>query len=121
MSARIVMVHDDPAFQECAVTALRAAGYDIKAFSGSMEALDALEAADRIELLITRVTFPEGTPNGVSLARMARMKKPGVRVLFAARDENREHTEGVGEFLAVPVTGADLVAMVERMLVEVTT
>jgi hypothetical protein len=63
-------------------------------------------------------TLPEGTPNGVSLARMARMKKPGVRVLFAARDENREHTEGVGEFLAVPATGADLVAMVERMLVE---
>ena len=37
--------------------------------------------------------FPEGTPHGVSLACMARMKKPGVRVLFVARDENREHTE----------------------------
>jgi hypothetical protein len=47
------------------------------------------------------------------------MKKPGVRVLFAVRDENREHTEGVGEFSAVPVTGPEIVATVKRMLVEV--
>lgn len=117
MGVRIVVVHDDPTFRECVVTALQAAGYDIQAFAGSMEAIDALEAG-RLELLITRVTFAEGTPNGVSLARMARMKKPKVRVLFAARDENREHTEGVGEFLAVPVTGPEIVATVERMLVE---
>jgi hypothetical protein len=83
-----------------------------------MEALGALEAAEGIELLITRVTFPEGTPNGVSLARMARMKKPAVGILFIARNENREHTEGVGEFLAVPVTGADLVAMADRILAQ---
>jgi hypothetical protein len=47
---------------------------------------------------------------------MVRMKKRGVRVLFAARDENREHTEGVWEFLAVPVTGPEIVARVKRML-----
>ena len=119
MPARIVVVHDEPKFRDSVVTALQAAGYDTKAFAGSMEALDALETAQRIELLITRVTFPEGTPNGVALARMARVKKRGVRVLFAARDENREHTEGVGEFVAVPVTGPEIVARVKRMLAQV--
>ena len=35
-----------------------------------------------------------------------------------ARDGNREHTEVVGEFLAVPVIGPQLVATVKRMLAE---
>ena len=100
MPARIVVVHD----RESAVTALQAAGYETKAFASSMTAIDALETTQRIELLITRVTFPEGTPHGVFLARMARVKKPGVQILFAAREGNREHTEGLGEFLAMPVT-----------------
>jgi DNA-binding response OmpR family regulator len=116
MPARIVVVHDDPKFRQCAVAALQAAGYDVEAFPGSMEAINALDAAEGIDLLITRVMFPPGTPNGVSLARMARMKKPGIRVLFAARDENREHTEGVGEFLTIPVSGSEIAATVTCML-----
>ena len=49
---------------------------------------------------------------------LAPTKKPGLWVLFGARDENREHTEVVGEFLAIPVTGPQLVATVKRMLAE---
>jgi DNA-binding NtrC family response regulator len=118
MPVRIVVVHDDPKFRDFAVTALQAAGYDTKAFAGTMAALDALEAAARIELIITRVRFPEGTPHGVSLASMALTKKRGLRVLFVARGENREHTEGLGEFLTAPVTGSELVASVDRILEE---
>jgi DNA-binding NtrC family response regulator len=118
MPARIVVVHDEPQFREFVVTALLAAGYDTKAFAGSMAAIEALKAAQRIELLITRVRFPEGTPHGISLASMALTKKQAVRVLFVAREENREHTEGLGEFLAVPVTGPELVATVNRMLAD---
>jgi DNA-binding NtrC family response regulator len=121
MPARIVVVHDDQEFRETVTAALEAAGHDVKAFSDSMSAIDALETAERIELLITRVVFPEGKPNGVSLARMARVKKRGVRVLFAARNENREHIEGIGEFLAVPVTGPEIVATATRILAEGTT
>jgi DNA-binding NtrC family response regulator len=116
MPARIVVVHDEPKFREFVVTILQVAGYAIQAFASSMAAIESLEAAQPIELLITRVRFPEGTPHGVSLASMALMKKPGMRVLFIARDENREHTKGLGEFLAVPVTGAEIVATVKRML-----
>ena len=116
MPARIVVVHDDPQFREFVVAALLEAGYDTKAFTGSMAAIEALEAAQRIELLITRVRFPEGTPHGVSLASIALTKKRGVQVLFVAREENREYTEGLGEFLSVPVTGPELVATVTRML-----
>jgi hypothetical protein len=68
MPARIVIVHDEPEFAE----------------ANSMSGIDALEHAEHIELLIARVRFPSGTPNGAALARMARLKRPGIKVLFAA-------------------------------------
>ena len=100
MSARIVLAHDDPEFVHNTVPALRAAGYDVIAFADSMSGLTALEAAHRVEVLITRVLFPEGQPNGVSLGLMARLKRPGLKVLYVARPGYQEHTEGVGEVLA---------------------
>lgn len=116
MPERIVVAHDDLEFRETVTAALKAAGYGVRAFAGSMDAIVALDAAERIQLLITCVNFPQGTPNGVALARMARLKKPGVYVLFAAREESRQHTEGLGEFLPIPVRSEDIVATVERML-----
>lgn len=115
MPARIVVVHDDPGFIEDAAAALWAAGYDVAAFSDSMTALLALEAAQSVELLITHVTFPSG-PNGVSLALVAKNRRPGLRVLFTAQPESQPYTVGVGEFLPAPVSAAELVEAIGRML-----
>ena len=116
MPARIVVAHDDPEFIESTVMALRGAGYDVLAFASSMSALDALEAAPIVEVLITRVWFPQGQPNGVALGLMARMKRAGIKVLFVARPDTQGHTEGVGEFLPVPVTASEIVEKVGQML-----
>ena len=91
MPARIVIAHDDTEFVDNTVTALRAAGYDVLAFADSMSALAALEVSKRVEVLITRVLFPQGTPNGVALGRMTRLKRPEVKVLFVARRDTEEH------------------------------
>ncbi len=85
MPASIVVVHDDPQFIELSVSALLDAGHDVRAFFSSMAAISVLEAPEQLELLVSRVVFPEGQPNGVSLARMARVKRPGVKILFVAR------------------------------------
>ena len=116
MSACIVLVHDDPGFANSALAALRAAGYDVVAFQDSMSAIDALERPQRIELLITRVRFPSGMPNGVALACMARLKRPGIKVLFTSFPEVRQHTDGIGEFLPRPLSTDELLETVARML-----
>lgn len=116
MPARIVVAHDDPDFIEGTVMALRNAGYDVAAFVESMSALAALETAQRVEVLITRVLFPEGTPNGVALGRMTRLKRPEVKVLFVARPDTQAHTEGVGEFLPAGATASEIVETVGKML-----
>jgi DNA-binding NtrC family response regulator len=113
---RDVIAHDDAEFVYNTAIALRAAGYSVAAFANSMSTLTALEDAQLVELLITRVLFPEGTPNGVALGRMARVKRPGVKVLFVGRPDTQAHTEGVGEFLPASVTASEIVEMVEKML-----
>jgi hypothetical protein len=49
-----------------------------------MAALDVLEAAPPIEVLVTRVQFGHGKLHGIALARMARMRCLGLKVLFTA-------------------------------------
>lgn len=118
MPAQIVLVHDDKNFLEEVSAAFAALGYDLAAFERSMTALSALEHAHRADVLITRLTFPPGNPNGVSLARVARAKRPGIKVLFAAREQMREYTDGLGEFLPSPINVPDLVATVTRLLAD---
>src|ERR1700733_9740059 len=93
-----------------------AAGHDVRAFTDTMSALKALERAQRVEVLVTRVVFPAGQPNGVSLALIAKLKRPGVKVLFAAEHETREHTEGLGEFLPAPADSLEIAREVGKML-----
>jgi DNA-binding NtrC family response regulator len=118
MPAQIVLVHDEPEFAETTLAALKGAGYDAIAIMDSMSGINALEDAEHIELLITRVRFPSGTPNGAALARMARLKRPGVKVLFAASAEVQVYTEGLGEFLPRPLSTDELLETVGRMLDE---
>ncbi len=116
MPACIVFVHDDPGFAEPAVAALRAAGYDVVAFHDSMAAIYALERPKRVKLLITRVRLPSGMPNGVALACMARLKQPGIKVLFTSFPEVRLYTNSVGEFLPRPLSTDELLETVGTML-----
>jgi hypothetical protein len=74
------IVHNDEDLTRGVVVALRAAGHDVVAFKDPLLAHDAIEAAQRVEVLITRVEFPPGRSNGLSLARMTRIKRPGVKV-----------------------------------------
>jgi DNA-binding NtrC family response regulator len=116
MPAQIVIVHDEPEFAEATLAALRRAGYDAIAIMDSMSGIDALEHAKRIELLITRVRFPSRTPNGAALARLARVTRPRIKVLFTSFPEARRHTEGLGEFPPRTLSTDKLLETVGRML-----
>ena len=71
-----------------------------------------------MELLVTRVNFGPGKPHGLALARSARMRRPGVRVLIVARPEYAEDAAGTGLFLPHPVTVPQVAETIERMLAD---
>jgi DNA-binding NtrC family response regulator len=116
MPASVVVVHDDPDFVDQLALALSLAGYDVISFVDPMAALDAFDASHLLEVLVTRVQFGLGKMNGVALARMARSKRPGVRVLFTALPEFKDYAEGLGKFMPMPVSVPDVVDAVVGML-----
>jgi DNA-binding NtrC family response regulator len=116
MPARIVVVHDDPAFVDEATAALRISGYDVAGFTDPMIALNALEAAEKVEVLVTRVRFAPGKPHGISLAMMARYKRQVISVLFVAPPEFADYVHDIGHLMLLPVGIPDLVETVGRLL-----
>ena len=117
MPAAVLVVHDEPDIRDLAVVALRAAFLDAVGFEDPIKALDAIEANSRARVLVTRASFGSGKMNGVALALMVRMKLPGTKVVFIAREENAPYTEGLGVLLPRPLNPDILVATVSRLLV----
>ena len=116
MPARVVVVLNEPEIAEEVASALRAQGQDALALVDPMTALERLEMPERLEVLITGVDFAPGKPNGIALGRMARLKRPGICVLFIGPADLEKHTEGVGTFLTSPVTVPQVVEGVLQML-----
>ena len=116
LPACVIFVHDDPAFLASAASAIQRSGYTVAAFSDPMQALSTLEKAKSAELLVTRAEFSRGKPNGVSLALMARVRRPGIKVLFMGRPEHDEHTRGLGDLLPADASVADVVQAAQRRL-----
>jgi two-component SAPR family response regulator len=111
-----VIVLDQADSSERAAAMLQAAGYDAASLPGSMAALDALEGAVRVKVLVTCVDHGVGNPNGVALARMARYKRPGIKILFVGASEFAHHAEDLGVFMPDPVTAEDVTSAVVRAL-----
>ncbi|WP_316976025.1 response regulator [Shumkonia mesophila] len=79
--ATILVVEDDPAVRQAAVWVLRLFGYDIREAEDGPSALDALEKEAGIDLMFSDLVMPRAM-NGVELAREARRRRPGLKVLL---------------------------------------
>jgi DNA-binding NtrC family response regulator len=116
MPARIVVVHDQPEFLNELATGLRQAGHHTATFADPLAAWDALETARQIEVLITRVQYAPGRSNGLALARMARSKRPGIRVVFTALPQYADQVDEQDTFMAMPVRVPEVIDAVNRLL-----
>lgn len=116
MPAQVVLVHQDSAVLNALTNSLRANGYTVQPFTDPMEALTALEQAKRVQLLVTCVQFPSGTPNGQALARMARHKRPGIKCIFLTQPGESEHVADLGDSLPMPVDVPKVAGLPEQLL-----
>ncbi|MHC4922897.1 MAG: response regulator, partial [Planctomycetota bacterium] len=79
----ILLVEDEEAVRDLATEALRERGYEVLPAASAEKALEvALEAGDRIDLLLSDVILPG--MNGPALAERLKADWPGLRVLFVS-------------------------------------
>lgn len=110
----ILLVDDTEEFRYAAEKALRAAGFDVKVAADYQEALNLLVKPDRIDLLLTDIVMPNGI-NGFALARMARMRRMGLKVLYMTAFDVPVH-EAIAKVLHKPIPPATLVEEVKLAL-----
>ncbi len=79
----ILVVEDDADVRRLAVNMLQSLGYVAVEATDADTALAALDQRSEIVLLFTDVVLPGGT-NGAELARQARRRRPGLKILYTS-------------------------------------
>lgn len=112
---RILVVDDEPQVARAVARALGRAGFDAIGCTDPAEALELLTADPRIGMLVTDVVMPK--IDGRRLAREARARRPGLRVLYISGYAVEVLApEDVADLLPKPFTNEQLVARVRAVL-----
>jgi CheY-like chemotaxis protein len=113
---RILVVDDDPGAAAGIAEILRARGFEVVVAPDYRLALEELESARRVDLMVADIVMPQRV-NGIALSRMARMRRPGLKVVYiTAYDIPGVEREALGPVLRKPVPDQDLLAQVECTL-----
>jgi light-regulated signal transduction histidine kinase (bacteriophytochrome) len=94
----VLVVDDEPVVRMLVGEVLRDLGYGVVEAQDGAQALRALEAMPRIDLMVTDVGLPGGM-NGRQLADAMRERRPGMKVLFIT---GYAETAAVGDGLLAP-------------------
>lgn len=116
MPAQVVVVLDNAETAALLARTLRANGHGVQPFSDPMLALDALERAQHVELLITCLRFAPGRPTGRSIALMTRYKRPDIKLILLCHAEEEEFAADLGRCLGLPVDVPKVAAAAEQLL-----
>ena len=114
----VLLVEDDRAAFDQTASVLRAAGYGVVHATTAVDALDILRSPRRIDLLLTAVDIPN-QPSGFTLARMARLRRPGLSVLYlgaSGEPDRKEAERALGPVLQKPLAPAVLVEHVRAAI-----
>jgi CheY-like chemotaxis protein len=115
-SGSILLVDDDEGFRYAATKILEKAGFDVTGAPDYREALEVLEGDAPVDLLVTDVYMPKGI-HGFALARMARMRRFELKVLYLSGFDVPE-VEDVGKVLRKPVSDEQFLNEVELAMAD---
>lgn len=112
MALRVLLVEDDVSFCYSARKTLTQAGFDVAVATDYLEALKVLDDHP-VDLLLTDIIMPK--INGIALARMARLRRLGLKVLFMTAYD-LPVDEAFSKILRKPISDQQLVEEVTQAL-----
>ncbi|MBV9825089.1 MAG: response regulator [Alphaproteobacteria bacterium] len=112
--AHILLVDDEEGFRYAAAKTLIGAGYTVAVAEDYRDALNRLDGPNPVDLLITDIVMPNRV-NGFALARMAKMRRADIRVLYLTAYDVPTN-EASGKVLRKPIAEDDLIEEVRIAL-----
>jgi len=117
VSARILLVDDEPSIVRTMSYALKRAGFDVAVAMDGELAIEAARAPD-IDLVLLDLMLPR--LDGIEVCRRLRRESSVPVIMLTARDSEREILEGLNvgadDYLTKPCSAAELVARVHAQL-----
>jgi DNA-binding NtrC family response regulator len=117
MPDRILIIEDDEATRYSYERALSAAGYSTIGYPSYYAAAEAIDQGIG-RLLVVDLQLPPRTPNGLSIALMARHHRPGLPIIFVTGHYELASLidEEIGSIFLKPIDLDSLVAAVRERL-----
>jgi CheY-like chemotaxis protein len=114
---RILIFENDEAIAYGFAAILRSANFAVEVTTRFWDALRTLEGNDPPDLLVADIVMPEGEVNGMAMARMARMKRPSIKILYiTGYDLAAVEREALGPILRKPVSEEELLSAVRGLI-----
>ncbi len=109
--ASILVVDDEPDVLEIVATIMASAGHSITTAVSGVAALNVLDSEKPIDLMLTDIVMPG--LNGFNLARMARMRRRSLKVLYMTGFHEtvtamRDAGERLGKLINKPILPQEL-------------
>jgi DNA-binding response OmpR family regulator len=112
----ILLVEDDPALRRQLAALLIASGFSVSRAADHRRARAIIEAGGPLDLMMTDLVLPTGI-SGFTLARLARMRRPDLKILyFTGHDLPEDVGESAGPILKKPLDRDPLLATIDGLL-----
>jgi CheY-like chemotaxis protein len=112
----VLVVEDDNSYRRLVARILSQAGLTVTTAEAFADAIPVIESAKPVDLLITDVGMPVGTPHGLAIGKMAALKRRGLRVLYMTGSYRPDQLDPDTPVLLKPFTASALIAAVESAL-----
>lgn len=117
--SNLLVVDDDQDILDILERFLESSGHAVITANCGLPALDILDSDQQLDLMITDVIMPG--LNGFSLARMARSRRPALKILYLSgsggnAQVSRDRGDLLGKLLSKPISSLELGREVEEAL-----
>jgi CheY-like chemotaxis protein len=116
----ILVVEDDIQHRLIVVRILENAGFHVTAAQGFAAAIEVIESDERLHVLLTDIKMPEGTPNGVTIARMAQVRRHKLPIVYMSGSYEPDTISALEPgvpTLAKPFTSRELIKVIEAVII----